>query len=108
MESKTARGRQFILAHADDKKENTDKLASLASLSAATKDLSLGKKLEDLIRVNVIGADLNLPTPFGLRKVTYLDYTASGRSLSFIEGTVTLSACGSFPCTVYFKSHLYM
>ena len=33
----------------------------------------------------VIGEDEAIATPFGLRRVTYADYTASGRSLSFIE-----------------------
>lgn len=33
----------------------------------------------------MIGSDHAVPGPFGLRRVTYADYTASGRSLSFIE-----------------------
>jgi hypothetical protein len=33
----------------------------------------------------VIGRDTAVVTPFGLRRVTYADYTASGRSLTFIE-----------------------
>lgn len=37
------------------------------------------------IRESVIGRDTAVDTPFGLRRVTYADYTASGRSLSFIE-----------------------
>ncbi|MGD2067507.1 MAG: aminotransferase class V-fold PLP-dependent enzyme [Gemmatimonadota bacterium] len=39
----------------------------------------------ELIRRSVIGADTGVRTPFGIRRVTYADYTASGRSLSFIE-----------------------
>ncbi len=38
-----------------------------------------------LIRDSVIGDDVLVTTPFGLRRVTYADYTASGRSLTFIE-----------------------
>src|SRR4051812_17827554 len=41
--------------------------------------------LIDLIRRSVIGDDEAVAGPFGLRRVTYADYTASGRSLSFIE-----------------------
>jgi selenocysteine lyase/cysteine desulfurase len=41
--------------------------------------------LLELIRSSVIGADEAIETPFGERRITYADYTASGRSLSFIE-----------------------
>ncbi|MEO8461988.1 MAG: aminotransferase class V-fold PLP-dependent enzyme [Chloroflexota bacterium] len=37
------------------------------------------------IRDSVIGDDEAVMGPFGLRRVTYADYTASGRSLTFIE-----------------------
>ena len=41
--------------------------------------------LVEKIRDSVVGKDTAVETPFGLRRVTYADYTASGRSLSFIE-----------------------
>ena len=41
--------------------------------------------LIETIRAAVIGDDEAVMGPFGLRRVTYADYTASGRSLSFIE-----------------------
>ncbi|MGH8916203.1 MAG: aminotransferase class V-fold PLP-dependent enzyme, partial [Acidimicrobiia bacterium] len=37
------------------------------------------------VRESVIGKDSAVQTPFGLRRVTYADYTASGRSLTIIE-----------------------
>lgn len=42
-------------------------------------------QLVETIRDSVIGVDTAVTTPFGVRLVTYADYTASGRSLGFIE-----------------------
>ncbi|HJU82442.1 MAG TPA: aminotransferase class V-fold PLP-dependent enzyme [Acidimicrobiia bacterium] len=42
-------------------------------------------RLIKTIRRSVIGADTAVFTPYGLRRVTYADYTASARSLAFIE-----------------------
>src|SRR5947208_3191714 len=37
------------------------------------------------IRESVIGDDQVMPGPYGPRRVTYADYTASGRAVSFLE-----------------------
>ena len=42
-------------------------------------------RLIDTIRGAIIGDDQVLEGPFGARRVTYADYTASGRALEFIE-----------------------
>lgn len=48
----------------------------------------MGEGTDDLlalIRDSVIGEDHVMETPYGARRVTYADYTASGRALTFIE-----------------------
>ncbi len=44
--------------------------------------------LVEKVRDSVVGKDTAVRTPFGLRRVTYADYTASGRSLSIIEDVI--------------------
>ncbi|MCP3960986.1 MAG: aminotransferase class V-fold PLP-dependent enzyme [bacterium] len=41
--------------------------------------------LLETIRDSLVGEDRAIDGPFGLRRVTYADYTASGHSLTFIE-----------------------
>ncbi len=46
-------------------------------------------ELIERIRDSIIGADTAVRTPFGLRRVTYADYTASGRSVRMIEDFIS-------------------
>ncbi len=44
--------------------------------------------LIDTVRASVIGDDEAVLGPYGARRVTYADYTASGRALTFIESFI--------------------
>ncbi len=55
--------------------------AEPADLAASPPETALLRR----IRESVIGDDQVMPGPYGARRVTYADYTASGRALSFLE-----------------------
>ncbi len=50
--------------------------------------MSEAESMLELLRRSVIGADEAVMGPYGPRRVTYADYTASGRSLSFVEDLI--------------------
>lgn len=50
--------------------------------------MSHSEDLLQLLRRSVIGADEAVNGPFGIRRVTYADYTASGRSVGFVEDLI--------------------
>ncbi|XP_053376481.1 uncharacterized protein LOC123534695 [Mercenaria mercenaria] len=72
-------------------RDNNTKLDSFANYS----DYPILKRVQD----NVIGHDLVINTPYGHRKVTYCDYTASGRCLSFIEDFIRVNVFPTYANT---------
>jgi selenocysteine lyase/cysteine desulfurase/CRP-like cAMP-binding protein len=60
-------------------------LASLPESDEVRPKSEAKRRLLETIRSSIVGADEALETPYGLLRITYADYTASGRCLTFIE-----------------------
>ncbi|KAJ1285234.1 hypothetical protein BS78_03G264300 [Paspalum vaginatum] len=78
---------------------------------AGADDASSTEKLEWL-RSQVIGAEAEFASPFGTRRITYADHTASGRCLRFVEDFVlrnVLPFYGAFvgATVVFFSKKCY-
>ena len=62
--------------------------AAEKSVIPKTKEQTDAEALLAHIRDGIIGKDTQIDTPLGKRTLTYADYTASGRSLDFIEDAI--------------------
>lgn len=70
--------------HPADNKLESDS-TSTAAQNLTTHGPDTASDMFDLVRKSEIGRDQKFSGPFGIRQVTYCDYTATGRSLEFIE-----------------------
>lgn len=84
----------LALGHGDDVDDKAE----------ADRDDAATVKLEWL-RSQIIGAEAEFASPFGTRRITYADHTASGRCLRFVEEFVlrnVLPFYGEYTAPVFF------
>ncbi len=68
-------------------------------------EAAAAQKLAQATHSALIGEDEVIQTPYGARKQTYVDYTASGRSLSFIEDYIRSEVLPVYGNTHTIHSH---
>ncbi|KAF2344600.1 Aminotransferase class V domain [Trinorchestia longiramus] len=65
-------------------------------------------KLVQYVSENIIGSKMVFQSPFGPRKVVYCDFTATGRSLQFIEDHLTSEVLPNYGSTHTTATHTAM
>ena len=73
---------------ADKRGEKADTKAGcdlFAALGGELVSLDGGDSKCEWLRSQIVGAEAEFDSPFGRRRITYSDHTASGRSLRFVE-----------------------
>lgn len=71
----------------DFEQEDFDK--QIRSSAYTCNDDATASKLRDFLRSDTIGIDHIIKTPFGVRRLVYSDFTASGRALRWVESFIT-------------------
>ncbi|KAL9649867.1 hypothetical protein ABK040_009679 [Willaertia magna] len=79
-----SRGRSIVHQYKNEDNNNEQDITN-NNEENNNEQLENKEKLITYIRESIIGDDEVFKGPFGFRKITYCDYVASGRSLSFIE-----------------------
>jgi len=80
--------KRFVVTVNLDKETPMNTSAMTIIVKKSPSILSNKEALMARIRDGVIGKNTQINTPFGQRTLTYADYTASGRSLDFIEDAI--------------------
>ena len=70
-----------------------------------SKTESTEKKLSWL-RSQIIGENVDFESPFGKRRLTYADHTASGRSLQYIENYIINNVLPFYGMFVYLSNYV--
>ncbi|TVU51286.1 hypothetical protein EJB05_02697, partial [Eragrostis curvula] len=80
--------REAVALEAEEAKDDMATLLSLLRVTMSEEKAGMARVAEEKVawlRSQLIGNDVEFDTPFGRRKLTYADQTASGRSLRYIE-----------------------
>ena len=83
----------------DDMSRGMDSFRIL-EMGVPKSDDSASKKISWL-RSQIIGGNAEFESPFGKRRLTYADHTASGRSLHYIENYITNNVLPFYGMSLY-------